>query len=239
VSEKKVCVLHIITSLKDGGAEMMLLKLLSTTNKKRFHSVVISLAGRGELSERFDSLGIPIYSLDIKPSAPNPLKLVKLTRLIKSIRPSVVQTWMYHADLIGGTTARIAGVDQVVWNIRNSGLEAKSTKWSTRIVVSVCAIASHVVPRSVITNSKTAVITNGFDTEKFKPSQAARLLIRKELGLPNEAKLIGLVARFHPQKSHLDFLKAASILNERRNGQIYVLVGRNVNEQNSTLTRES
>jgi len=242
-------VLHIITDLKYGGAEMMLLKLLSA-NDGKFQPIVVSLTGSNGLTSRFRELGITVHSLELNPSFPNPIKLIKLVCLIRRVRPVVVQTWMYHADLLGGVTAKIAGVKHVVWNIRNSGLAPKSTKLATKLTVHLCSLLSHVIPSIILTNSYVAasthkakgykneifrVIPNGFDTTKFKADESARSSIRTELGLNCDSRLIGLIARFHRQKNHFVFLEAAAILNKQRDDQTFLLAGLGVNKDNVEL----
>ena len=51
---------------------------------------------------------------------------------------------------------------------------------------------------------------HGFDLEKFEPDMGARLSVRSELGLPDNAPLVGLIARFDPQKNHAGFFEAAN-----------------------------
>ena len=248
--EDKILILHITTDLKYGGAQMMLLKLLASTNTKRFQPVVVSLAGPGDLTSKIQELGIHVYSLNVNPAIPSPLKLIQLVRFTRKLRPAIVQTWMYHADLFGGIAAKIAGAKQIVWNIRNSGLAPESTKLRTRITVHICSLLSHVVPNKIITNSSVAasthkangyrknifrIIPNGFDPTILKADESTKSAVRKELGLAHESRLIGLIARFHPQKNHRGFLEAAAILNKQRKGQVYLLAGGEVDPGNSQL----
>lgn len=59
------------------------------------------------------------------------------------------------------------------------------------------------------------VIPNGFDTQEFVPDPAARREVREDLGLPAEALLIGMVARFDPLKDHETLLQAAGLPGRR------------------------
>lgn len=246
----KIIVLHIITALKYGGAEMMLLKILSTTNTSKFHPVVVSLSGSGGLTSKVEELGVTVHSLKINPALPNPLKFIRLVLLIRFVRPAIVQTWMYHADFLGGLAAKLAGVKQIVWNVRNSGLDPKQTKTTTSLTVKLCSVISHFVPKRIVTNSQVAaknhktkgyknaifhIIPNGFDVSHFKASEASRLAMRNELGLEPDAILIGLIARYDPQKNHRGFLEAAAFLNKTQTGQFYLLAGRGVDSSNTAL----
>src|SRR5215213_2209903 len=92
-------VLHIINDLSVGGAEMMLYKLLSTMDKERFHFAVVSLKKRGKLCNRIERLGVPVYSLASKRSFPTPSSTWSLVRLLRRLRPDVIQGWMPHGNL--------------------------------------------------------------------------------------------------------------------------------------------
>lgn len=73
-----------------------------------------------------------------------------LRRLIAGKRPDAVQTWMYHADLIGGVAARLAGVRAIAWGIRNSGAHLERSSRSARMVLRACAFLSRRVPRAIV-----------------------------------------------------------------------------------------
>ena len=121
----------IITGLSTGGAETMLHKLLQNMDRSRFEPVVISLISKGEIGPRIEALGIPVHAMGMNPRLPNPLVLWRLARLLRQLRPDVVHTWMYHADLIGGLAARLAGCRKVVWGIHHSNLSRAENKRST------------------------------------------------------------------------------------------------------------
>jgi glycosyltransferase involved in cell wall biosynthesis len=232
-------VLHVITGMGSGGAETMLLKLLRATCGT-VSQEVISLVGGGELSEEFSSLGIPLFSMDIDRGSVPVRALPALIKLIKSRQPDVVQTWMYHADLLGGLAARCARVSRVIWGIRNSTL-GNGTSLKTRLTVKVCAAFSNRLPDRIVSCSHTAarvhqdlgyarhrfiVIPNGFDTERFQPSMQRRMALRTETGLPPGARLIGFIARNDPQKDFSTFCAAASDVLARVPDAHLLIVGR-------------
>src|SRR3989304_9720276 len=80
------------------------------------------------------------------------------------------------------------------------------------------------------------VIPNGFDLSTFKPDPEARSAVRQELGLPPGSPLIGLIARFHPQKDHQTFLRAAALLAARRPDVHFLLCGDGITWDNPALT---
>jgi glycosyltransferase involved in cell wall biosynthesis len=242
----------IITGLPTGGAQIMLLKLLQNIDRSRFEPSVISLTTTGEIGPRIEALGIPVHALSMRPRFPNPLKLIQLTELIRRFKPDVVHTWMYHADLMGGMAARIVGIRQLSWCIRHSDLSTDMTKPLTLWVVRLCAILSRWLPRKIITCSKRAksihietgysaekftVIPNGFDLSHFAPHAAARAAVRAELKLHSDVLLVGLIARFHPQKNHAGFIDAAARVARVLPKVNFLLVGSGVDSGNTDLVK--
>jgi glycosyltransferase involved in cell wall biosynthesis len=218
---------HVIAGLSMGGAQMMLYKLLSRLDRTAFESEVISLADVGPLDEKIRALGVPVKVLGMRPGVPDPFGVYRLAGWWRQDRPHVIQTWMYHADLIGCLAARLAGGIPVAWNIRHSNQSAENEKCTTVWTVKACAWLSRWLPDRIVCCSEASrrihtalgyaahdmvVIPNGFDLAAFKPDPAARVAVRRELSLPENASLIGLVGRFNPQKDHGTFVRAAARL---------------------------
>lgn len=245
-------IVFIITGLSTGGAEMMLLKVLERLDRQRFSPHVISLTTLGELAPRIAALGIPVEAMEMRPGLPSPLAFLRLVNRLRRLRPDVVHTWMYHADLLGGLAARLAGVSAVGWCIRNSNLDRDKTKVSTRAVVALCAAISRWVPNLILSCSEKArqihvargyaaekmrVVPNGFDLTRFKPDQDARLRIRAELGITDETPLVGLIGRFDPQKNHAGFFAAAAVLLRRMPHVHFLLAGQGIDQNNAALVQ--
>lgn len=240
----------IITGLSTGGAEMMLFRLLERLDRQRFVPHVISLTNLGELAPRISALGIPVDAVGMKPGLPGLSGFLRLVRMLKRLNPDVVHTWMYHADLLGGLAARLAGVSAVGWCIRNSNLDEDKTRLSTRGVVRLCAAISQWLPSRILSCSEKArqihvacgyaaekmlVVPNGFDLARFKPDEDARKRIRSELGLDVDTPLVGLIGRFDPQKNHAGFLEAAGLLHRRMPHVHFLLAGQGIDTGNAVL----
>ncbi len=97
-SERKV-VLYVITGLHTGGAERMLVQLLKGLDQQ-WAPVVISLSDGSGPEDSIRSLGIPVHSLGLRTGRlPGPAAAMKLIRLVRRIRPDLIQGWMYHGNL--------------------------------------------------------------------------------------------------------------------------------------------
>ena len=249
-----ITVLCLITSVGPGGAETMLYKLLSRLNRARFTAQVISLVDHGPnaVTEKILKLGIPIRYLNMRQGSPNPASLARLIRWLKKDPPDVINTWMYHSDLIGGLAARLAGGIHVAWGIRHSTLNPEDSSRLTVLTMKACALLSRWLPDRIICCSeasrqvhtalgyaaeKMVVIPNGFDLEACRPDSAARESVRNELQIPEDAPVIGLVANFRPQKDHRTFVQAARLLHNDRPDVRFVLCGGDVSWENQALVR--
>jgi glycosyltransferase involved in cell wall biosynthesis len=245
-----VLVTHIITDVSTGGAEIMLLKLLSHIDRQRFASRVISLTTGGSIGDRLEGLGIPVQALGMRPGFPDAGAVLRLAGWLRGNPPNLVQTWMYHADLVGGIAAHLAGRAPVIWGIRNSNLDVVHSRRSTHWTVKICAFLSNKIPERIVSCSETArrihvnlgyaadrmlVIPNGFDLDLFRPDPQGRASLRQELGFLPEARLVGLVARFDPQKDHQTFIRAAAKVRARNAGVEFLLCGDGITGENAQL----
>ena len=132
----------VITGLSTGGAEMMLLKLLKRIDRRRFSPHVISLTTKGEIGARIEALGIPVEALGMRTGCFSPVKFLRLVYMLRELNPDAIHTWMYHADLLGGLAARLAGVRTVGWAIRHSNFSSSHNKRSTLWVMKACSLLS-------------------------------------------------------------------------------------------------
>lgn len=241
-------VTHVITGLNTGGAETMLLRLVEQM-RGDFDAEVISLTDIGPVGEQLAARGIPVRALGMRRGIPSPIAVLRLAHMLRASKPDVVQTWLYHADLIGGLAARLAGINRVVWGIHISFLDAKE-KRTTRWTIRASAWLSRRVPRRIVCCAESAreiharigydptkltFIPNGFDTVAYRPDEAARTRLRRELGLAADAPLVGCIARFHPQKDHATFIEAAKTLHATMPDVHFVLCGDGLDASNTPL----
>ena len=249
LGHEPIRMLHVITGLGSGGAEMMLYKLLSGMDRKRFACTVVSLTDEGHMAERIRSLGIPVYCLGMKGAASMPRAMVRLIRMMKAEGTQLVQCWMYHADLLGGVAGWFAGIP-VIWGIRQSNFDPVSSKPATIRIMRWCARLSSKIPRRIVCCSDTAclihkqqgydakkmvMIPNGFQTEKYRPDDLVRERTRLALKIPADAVVIGIVGRFDPQKDHKTFIKAAGQVVRRMRGLYFLLCGKGLSADNAEL----
>lgn len=247
---RPIKVLHLITGLQTGGAEMMLYKLLFASNRGAFPAAVVSLMDRGTMGDKIAALGVPVYTLGLNSLWTFPRALRALRKIVRAFAPDVVQGWMYHANLAAQWAAWGRHIP-VVWNVRHSlydlRLEKRTTQLVLRLSRRLCTRPSAIIYNAEISArqheafgypaAKRVVIANGFELDRFVPSERARALLRQELSLPAGTLLIGMVARYHPMKDHCTFLQAVAQLHEAHPEVHYVLAGRGVTGDNGDLAQ--
>lgn len=246
---KTIQVLFVISGLGTGGAELALLRLIRHLPQS-ISAEVISLTDAGTVGPQLLSMGIPLTTLGMSSGRLSASSFFRLSQHIRRAKPDIVQTWMYHADLLGGLAARLAGVSRVVWGVRHTNVELSLNKVSTILVAKACAWLSGLVPVRIVSCSEAAklahqrfgysadlfcVLPNGIELDQFHPNLKARESVRTELGLALETPLVGLVARYHAQKNHKGFLEAVALVHRTCPHVHFVLVGLGVDAKNATL----
>jgi len=174
----------------------------------------------------------------------------RLLKLLRARQPDVLQTWLYHADLLGIVIGKLSGVARIVWNIRCSDMQMEHYSWLSRAVLRLLAWMSR-IPDAVVVNSaqgrivheqigyrpkRWEFIPNGVDINVFRPDQAAHAKLRATLGLPEDAFIVGVIARFDTMKDHQTFLRALVLARARGAVVHAVLVGAGIADDNRVLS---
>lgn len=236
---RPILVANVIIGLNLGGAEIALHRLMTRLNRAHVTPVVISLTARGVIGDRLEESGVEVISLEssrrsIMSAIP------RLVGVLRKLRPQIVQTWMYHADLFGGIAASLAGRPPVVWGIRSALEHPREAGRITRHVIKACALSSRWIPDRIVSVSESgrrihaswgypadriAVIPNGFDLAIFSPNEKKRAEFRREIGASEESVVVTNVGRVHPHKDHATLLNGMARLWETERDIHLVIAG--------------
>lgn len=245
-------IVHIIIGLNVGGAELMLKRLvLHSQQKGNFHHEVISLTDLGLIGKDLKEAGIRVYTLNMSSILSIFSIYFSLRKLLKEIKPDIVQTWMYHADFLGGLAAKSLDIQKIIWGIRTTDV----TQGASRLTVGlrkICAKLSYSVPTDIVCAahvskdvhinvgydaSKMHVIPNGFELDKLVATEEDRDRIRQEFNISTGAIVIGSVGRFNVVKNQKFFVEVAAQLVKLYPNLIFMLVGRDNASNNNELMR--
>jgi glycosyltransferase involved in cell wall biosynthesis len=239
----------LITSLDTGGAERSLVNLVTAMNRDEFENEVITLLKPGPMARTLAQAGIPVTSMEIVKHRPNPVALLSLIRHLRAKQPAILQTWLYHADFFGFVAAAFVKSEHLIWNVRSSQIDQGGIRRSTRFLARLLARLSR-WPDAIVVNSHDGRryheqigyrpnqwidIPNGVDLERFRPRRDEQPMLRARLGIPAEAIVIGLVARYHPMKDIGTFLRAASRFAQDNAKIKFILCGDGLGPDNNEL----
>lgn len=234
---------------------MMLYKLLAGIDRTRYDSTVISLMSSDtRIAHYIEDLDVEVFTLNMRQHSVSMFAVIRLIKLIRRLQPDIIQGWMYHGNF-AASIGRLLAFERVpvLWNVRQSMHGLSYEKKSSALIIRICAILSSTVEKIVYntirgaqqhenigySSKRKTVIPNGFDCNRFSPSKAAREKLHKDLNIKEDDLIIGAVGRFHPQKDHANFMRAAGILVGLYDNVHFVLVGRDVDSKNAVLEKLS
>mgnify|MGYP006124606399 FL=1 len=249
-------IVHIINSLKKGGAEGNLYRLCKFQKKKyknKINIIIITLIDNGYYEYELKKKGIKILSLRINEE--NKIfdfikKITKLRKYIKKINPDIIQSWMYHSNFLSIFIPKKYH-NRIFWNIRHSELNLRISKKMTILLSIICGLFSRFVPKKIIYCSeksikfhennqyyckkKTRLIDNGYSDKTYYPSNNLRLNFRKKNKIKKTDIILGYAGRYAKQKNIESLLNAFSkIVKNYENAHLY-MVGKEINLQNKEL----
>ncbi len=230
----------------------MLTKLVNGMDRGRYANFVISLTDYGQLGEKIKSAGVPVHCLGMQRKRLNLFCMGKLIRLLRTMRPTFVQSWLYHADFLNLLAAPLVGFPHVLWNIRCSDMNMNQYSPQTYFVFRTLIWLSR-FPLAILVNSQAgqnvhikmgykarrwAVIPNGFDLDQFCPNVLLRQNLSCKLGLADDCIIIGMIARVDPMKDYESFIAAAKYVLASRANVHFLCIGKNT-ESLAHLVEES
>ena len=214
-----------ITDLDPGGAERALVQLVTRLDRNVWEAHVFCLAGPGALVAELQQADIPVTCLGARRSWQFWI-VIRLARLLRKQKPSILQCFLFHANLVGRIAGRLARVKHIASGIRVAEKRSRLPLWLDRctnwmVDRNVCvsrAVADFSI-RAGLRADKVTVIPNGVDVERFRGATAADL---QEFGIPPNSQTVIAVGRLDPQKNPTLLLDATQSLIPHHN-QLHVL----------------
>ena len=223
----------LITELDSGGAERALVQIAIGLSPDDWKRSVICLSDRGALAGTLEEAGIPVTCLGVHRtrSLRDLWKATAgLTHELRQQQPTVLQTFLWHANIVGRVAARRAKVSHVVSGIRvaekRGRWRLRLDRWTERYIDRhVCvsqAVADFSIRESGLSSHKTVVIPNGVDLETFRDAAPVGL---SAFGVPDGATVLLSVGRLDPQKDPLTLIGAVGQLAHDRPDLHLLLIG--------------
>ena len=226
-------ILHVITNyVANAGAETMLSRLVHASPED---ALVVSLIDVSERNRSLAGEDARFERLRMHSGAGFASGVFHLARLISQEKPGVILCWMYHAFIAGLLAQRLSSHRAALfWNVRQSLDDPAALSRSTRTALRICKHLSH-APTGIIYNSSRSlelhrrfgfangnveVIPNGFDSVEERPP------------VKSKPQVLGVAARFHPQKDYETFFRAAAMVLRRRPNVRFVAAGAGLSRDN-------
>ena len=242
-------ILHIINSMGNGGAESVLYRLV--TNDLKNQHIIISLFDGHFYNNKLHKDNIKHYIIAKKFNLLWFIKIIKLPLLIIYLKPNIVQTWMYHSNLIGGFFAYILFFKKIFWNVRHSNFD-KKIELKYKFVLYISSFLSKIVPNKIIycskssmhyhhsigfETSKSLLIYNGFKDISKDIDLKFKNQFKKKYKITSNTILLGNIGRWHKQKDHNNLFLSLSLIKKNKKNINFklILIGNNISKKNNEL----
>lgn len=260
--QKRIKVLFLLRTLRIGGAERQVIETISRLNPSLFESKLYCFAGGGPLQNL-----VRQYDIDATVFPPPDGKmsfcrrsliylkrLLALCRYIGKERPDIVHCYSYSASIYGGIAAKLAGVSVLITTRRNLGhfkdgrpfyqiFENLVNLLTDAVFVNSEAVKRDVLQREKIDVNKLYVLYNGVDVSLYAPqnTNSRHSLNKRDLGIPENAPVIGIIANLHPHKGYKEFLLAARNVHQQYPEARFLCIGedRGIQQELENLVYET
>jgi glycosyltransferase involved in cell wall biosynthesis len=225
---RRTRILYVISGLTRGGAERQLYLLLKHLDRREFDAAVVALARGGALATPIRELGFPVTELPRRGG----LDLRRLSTLygaVTAFAPHILQTFMLADTLYGFMAGRRARVPVLITSRRTEQygefppmlrlLNGLVSRWADAVICNSWRAVDHLPGRLA---ARHIVIPNGVEP---LPARRGRAAVRRALGLPPTAVVVGTVGRVVAAKNHLRFVDVAGDVTRQRPDGVFILVG--------------
>jgi glycosyltransferase involved in cell wall biosynthesis len=247
-------VVHLITTLTQGGAERVLSESVPLPGEHPGERhVVVSLVPGGMFADVLRARGVEVRDLGMRPGRDLVRGTVRLVQVLREVRADTVLAWLYHAALVAELARVVARRSSVTWIFRGALdtydamprhtratialLARRSSRKALIAVNSRAGIADH--QRVGFRPNAWALTVNGCDTTVFAPNAHDRAAVRAELGVRGQHTVTITVGRDHHDKGLDVLLDALELLPPDEAALLHVLLVGTGTDQVGTRLRSS
>ncbi len=223
-------ILHVIPSLRRGGAEQQLASLVSNTSPDQFQHVVCHLSQPDTLAGAIERAGGLVVGLNLDGHRPWLRAAQRVGDLARSIAPDIVQTWLYDASLSARLSrAQARGIPQITslqspdyepetirggrwprWKMTGlRWLDVMSARWTAPTFVACSEFVAQSARRRLgVPEPRMLVIYNSIDPDTLRCETGEPERVRAEVGISHDSILFLNVGRLDPQKGQSELVRA-------------------------------
>ena len=250
---KKKLILHVITTLERGGAQRTLWNLIDSSNQN-FDHIIICLSSQASYTKDFIKKNIKVFHLKGNNILETPIVFLKFIKILKKIKPDIIQSWLYHSDLLVCLSKIIFKKKiPIIWSIHHASKTLNGESFHTKICLRFLVALSYIIPDFIIYCSKISqqvhhnfgykknnskIIFNSVNDAQFFDSNKLRQKCRNDLFLNEKDFLIGLIARNDPNKGIDVFFEMANYLALKNPEFKFLACGENIIEKELQILRK-
>ena len=236
--EDPIRVVYCIDNMQVGGTELNALRTAERLDRRRFSISVVCIRDTGPLMARYQEASIPVHTFPMRSllGVEAVRQGLRLVRLLRQERADIVHSHDAYTSVYGTICARTAGVRGIIasrrsWHsphLRGRILQANriAYRFAHRVVGNSPSVSRLVESEGGVSASRIVTIPNFLDPEAFEPIPAAdRRRMLDELGVPQDAFVVGIVARLSLVKDHATLLRAIASLRLQIPALHCVLIG--------------
>ena len=223
----------LLPELKLGGAEKHVIRLAGELRKLKYDARITCVFREGVLASEARAQSIPLECLNA-PYRWDLGTMVRIYRWLRRERLDILHTYLFGFHLFAGFPAWLSGV-RIILSTRREMADWQKRRhlWIERIgnlfadAVVCCseAVRKRTLDKEKVPSALAATIHNGVDMERFKMPGSCRAM-RKELGIPDSAKVVGTVANVAWEKGYSYLLEAASSILQKNQDVWFLFVGK-------------
>lgn len=213
-------IVFLTTGLAYGGAETQLVNLVTNLSEREWEVRVVSMLPPQAFTDELESARIATANLNMRRGVPDPRAILNLVILLRRWRPSILTSFMFHANLLGRVAGHLANVPVIVSSIRNENFGGPRREWLLRITDWMADItttnsrlaADKLITRRVVPRNRIRVIPNGLMLNKFTGAFPNRSQLRRQTSVADDEFLWLAVGRLDEQKDYPTLLRAFQLL---------------------------
>ena len=236
MAENKIKILHVAQAA--GGVDRYIRMLLKYLDKDKFENILV--CSQDFRKEDYEGLADAFEQVEMERAiGKNDLKAIgKVRKLIKKYNPDIV----YAHSSKAGAIARVADIGLKNYCVYNphgwafnmrcsnkkktmyAAIEKIASPFCDKIICISDAEKQSALDKNICKAGKLQVIFNGVDVDAYKAG-AHGVVKRADLGIPDDAFVVGMVGRVSPQKAPDVFIRMAKLVNDKIPNAYFIIVG--------------
>ncbi len=212
---RRVRVVEILATGSNGGAQEHLFSLMTRLDRAWYDASVVSLSP-GPAVRKLERNGIDVTVIE---EPDDEAAVRRLTAYLERVKPDVIHTHMYRADIVGTQAAMALAAagrrrPYVVSTVHSSRVRSAADREFLRQLtphMDQLIAVSQSIERKIADEHRTGapvrLIYNGVDLERYDHQEPCCTL-RDEFGMEPGSQIVGVVARLEPEKGHQTLIEA-------------------------------